>query len=78
MIKNSVSTDNCFKIKLTDFGLSKWLMPDMKSFDSCGTISYIAPEILKSEGYRHEVDIWSIGCIFYKMICGNTPFIKAS
>ena len=30
-----------------------------------GTISYMAPEILKKRGYNKEVDYWSIGIIMY-------------
>ena len=35
-------------------------------------------EVLKSMGYTSKCDIWSIGCIFYQMIHGKTPWSAKS
>ena len=55
-------------IKITDFGLSKFVdaVSLMKTF--CGTPSYLAPEILKTAGagsYTQAVDAWSLGVILF-------------
>ena len=41
-----------------------------------GSIKYIAPEILDKSDYGASpaLDIWAMGCIFYAMIDGKTPF----
>ena len=61
-------------IKLTDFGLSKILSNVEKTYTICGTVQYLAPEILGGEGYNGAVDWWSLGCIMFEMLVGRFPF----
>jgi len=65
-------------IKISDFGLSKIMDPDthMKMMTACGTPGYVAPEVLKCQGYGKEVDLWSTGVILYIMLCGFPPFYE--
>ena len=39
-----------------------------------GTVLYMAPEVINSEPYRAESDIWSLGVILYEICTGNRPF----
>ena len=42
----------------------------------CGTIGYMAPELLVGEGeYDEKVDIWSLGVILYNLVTGKMPYI---
>ena len=62
-------------IKLTDFGLSKIVQSrEEKNYTICGTIQYIAPEIIGGEGYDESVDWWSLGIIMFEMLTGKLPF----
>ena len=62
-------------IKLTDFGLSKMLnYSKEKAFTICGTIQYIAPEMLMNKGYDKCIDWWSLGCLIYEMFVGKFAF----
>lgn len=58
--------------KLTDFGLSK--VGKMEAFSFCGTFNYIAPELIKKQGYNKMVDFWMLGCLIYEMLVGKSPF----
>ena len=64
-------------IKLTDFGLSKIILEDENNNSSntiCGTLEYMAPEIIKGKQYNKSVDWYSFGIVLYEMLCGNLPF----
>lgn len=39
-----------------------------------GTSSYIAPEILNGSKYTQKCDVYSLGNIFYTILCGNAPY----
>ena len=39
-----------------------------------GTLFYRAPEMFVGGGYDQKVDIWSVGILIYKLVCGRTPF----
>lgn len=66
------------RLVLTDFGLAHILLPNSKLVDTCGTLDYVAPEILNSQGYGCETDIWSLGIILYLVYYGKLPFCSDS
>ncbi|XP_030643855.1 ribosomal protein S6 kinase beta-2-like [Chanos chanos] len=62
-------------IKLTDFGLCKESIHDgTVTHTFCGTIEYMAPEILTRSGHNRAVDWWSLGALMYDMMTGSPPF----
>lgn len=40
----------------------------------CGTLNYMAPEMIQREPYGKSVDWWALGIITYEMLTGETPF----
>ncbi|CAD8076675.1 unnamed protein product [Paramecium sonneborni] len=62
---------------LVDFGLATSELLEKYLFPKCGTPGYVAPEILSTRSerrYNCKVDIFSAGCIFYKLLTGHSLF----
>ena len=56
---------------LTDFGLSKEGIYDNTSATSfCGSVAYLAPEMLKRSGHGKSVDWYFLGVLLYEMLFG--------
>jgi len=60
-------------LKLIDFGFSKVWDPNIKMHVSCGTLSYVAPEVL-DKSYTKQCDLWSLGVIAFILLAGYMPF----
>lgn len=43
-------------------------------FKRCGTAGYVAPEVFRNYSYNEACDVFSLGCIFYKILTGNSLF----
>ena len=61
-------------VKIIDFGLAKFVGPTQKCYESCGTLSYAAPELIEGKTYDKSADIWSLGVISYLLLSGFLPF----
>ena len=61
------------EIKMIDFGFSKHYLHKEHMHEVVGTSYYIAPEVLERD-YTQKSDIWSLGVIFFMMLCGRCPF----
>ena len=62
-------------LKLCDFGWSVYLY-NHKRETFCGTVEYMAPEILKNQGYDFSIDVWSLGVLLYELIHSHSPFVE--
>ena len=62
-------------MKLTDYGLSKQLLSISKKFSTLvGTLTFMAPEIIKKEKYNEKCDLWSLGVIIYILCFKDYPY----
>ena len=61
-------------LKLCDFGWSVKLNNNKRT-TFCGTIEYMAPEIIKKQRYDESIDIWSLGVLLYELVHSYSPFV---
>jgi len=61
-------------LKLIDFGCSKFVDESTTMGESCGTICYIAPEVLEKRYLGSSCDMWSLGVIAFRLLTGYMPF----
>ncbi|XP_039761574.1 ribosomal protein S6 kinase alpha-5-like isoform X2 [Pararge aegeria] len=73
------------KVKVVDFGFAR-RMPDcvddrQRMMTPCFSLPYAAPEVVScirggsaASGYGSGCDLWSLGVIFYCLLCGKAPF----
>ena len=59
-------------VKICDFGWAIAGQDERSTY--CGTLDYMAPEILRGMNYSNKVDVWSLGIILFELIQGQTPF----
>lgn len=79
----NILLDKDFNLKLTDFGLAdKVEGSDGSGFEKTrfdGTLSYMAPEILKKIPFSGKVaDMFAFGVILFALYSGHMPFYAAN
>ena len=66
-----ISTDGYLKV--VDWGFAKKVVD--KTFTTCGTPEYLAPELVQGTGHGKGVDYWALGILIYEMVIGKTPYV---
>ncbi|XP_054034906.1 serine/threonine-protein kinase PAK 3-like [Dryobates pubescens] len=62
-------------VKLADFGLCAQITPEQNErMTCCGTLHWMAPEMVNNELYGPKVDIWSFGITTIEMAEGDPPY----
>jgi len=64
------------RLKVTDMGLAKFTFG--KTYSTCGTPEYFAPEVVQSVGHTVAADWWALGILIYEMMDGSSPFAADS
>ena len=65
------------KIKISDFGLSRFRNSQGLVDTPCGSPCYASPECISGRSYNGiTTDVWSCGVILYAMLTGQLPWTK--
>jgi len=65
-------------IRIADFGFAKQLTAENGMLMTpCYTANFVAPEVLKRQGYDKACDIWSLGVLLHTCLVGYPPFATA-
>lgn len=73
----NILIDQFGKIKISDFGLSKFFDHNNLVDTPCGSPCYASPECVSGKSYNGiTTDVWSCGVILYAMMTGQLPWTK--
>ncbi|PFH34585.1 aurora kinase [Besnoitia besnoiti] len=61
-------------LKIADLGWCGSVLGKTKNFNFCGTLDYLAPEMVRGGGHDWRVDLWGAGILLYEMLDGKPPF----
>lgn len=62
-------------IKLIDFGHSIYVpLGETTPYATCGTLEYLAPELVERQAHDRQVDVWCLGILLFELLTGDTPF----
>lgn len=69
----NILIDKNNNIKITDFGVSNYIFYETRRTQT-GTPLFWAPEIINGGKQGVQVDIWSLGVLFFDILIGKKPF----
>jgi len=76
---SSVENINDLKMKIMDYDLAKVnYSPEWSASTPCGTVKYMAPEMLHGQSYSLAIDNWSLGVCLYVMLSGCFPYGRST
>ena len=62
------------RIKISDFGVSRFMGDKSTKMTFVGTVAWMAPEVIRHEPYSEKVDVWSYGVVIWELLTQQRPY----
>lgn len=66
--------DDSYTTKVCDFGLSRLKAQARSMTANCGTVQWMAPEVLANRSYDEKADVYSFGIIVWELLSRECPY----
>jgi serine/threonine protein kinase len=66
--------DKNYNIKISDFGLARVKAHVQTMTGNCGTVQWMAPEVLGNQKYTEKADVFSFGIVIWEVVTGECPY----
>ena len=73
LTSSNILVDSLWRVKISDFGLSKSKFAAAVSASGQGTPGWLAPEVLRSEKHDEKADVYSYGVLLWEILTGQIP-----
>eukprot|EP01105_Mastigella_eilhardi_P010725 TRINITY_DN2495_c0_g1_i4.p1 TRINITY_DN2495_c0_g1~~TRINITY_DN2495_c0_g1_i4.p1 ORF type:complete len:211 (+),score=7.58 TRINITY_DN2495_c0_g1_i4:96-635(+) len=70
---SNVLVNENWAVRIADFGLSRIKLVN-QTMTVCGSIAWIAPEVLRKSHYSDKADVYSFGCVMFEILTRSQPF----
>eukprot|EP00163_Fabomonas_tropica_P022303 TRINITY_DN388_c0_g1_i2.p1 TRINITY_DN388_c0_g1~~TRINITY_DN388_c0_g1_i2.p1 ORF type:complete len:677 (+),score=216.59 TRINITY_DN388_c0_g1_i2:226-2256(+) len=70
----NVFLDDDYNVKVADFGMSKRITGQIQSMNMCGSILWMAPEVIQSPKYDLAADVYSYAIMLWEITHGRLPY----
>jgi serine/threonine protein kinase len=70
----NILLDDSYTAKVCDFGLSRLKAQERSMTGNCGTVQWMAPEVLANQAYNEKADVFSYGIIVWELLSRQCPY----
>uniref|UniRef100_A0A915KUQ6 Protein kinase domain-containing protein n=1 Tax=Romanomermis culicivorax TaxID=13658 RepID=A0A915KUQ6_ROMCU len=75
IIKFNILVSDDDSLKISDFGTSRQTgHQNSTKMSFCGTVAWMAPEVIRNERCSNKVDVWSFGVVLWETLTGMVPY----